>query len=85
MRKAAISGTVSAAGIIIVYVTVGIVVIFAGASVIQNIGYFMIVVGVLLIVLGALMFTPLQYWKIVRPFQSLWGKIRGLGDKKDAS
>jgi cytochrome c-type biogenesis protein len=85
MRKAAISGTVSAAGIIIVYVTVGIVVLFAGASVIQNIGYFMIVVGVLLIVLGALMFTPLQYWKIVRPFQALWAKIRGLGDKKDAS
>jgi cytochrome c-type biogenesis protein len=82
IRRAAISGIVSAAGIIIVSLGIGIVVIFAGTSIIADIAIFQIIVGIILIVLGSLLLTPFQYWKIVRPFQTLWGRMRSFGRKK---
>ncbi len=82
LRRSAIAGTVSATGIIVVYLAIGIVVVFAGTSVMQYVSIFGLIVGIILIVLGILLFTPLQYWKIVRPFQNLWTRIRSSRRKK---
>jgi cytochrome c-type biogenesis protein len=82
LRRAAIAGSISALGIIIVSLGVGIAVIFAGSSIIADIGIFQIIVGIILIILGGLLLTPFQYWKIIRPIQALWGRIRSIGRKK---
>jgi cytochrome c-type biogenesis protein len=78
LSKAALSGTVSAAGIILVYIIIGILVVLAGTSIMEYIGIFGLIVGIVLIVLGILMFTPIQYWKIVRPFQNIWKGLRDI-------
>jgi cytochrome c-type biogenesis protein len=83
LRKAALAGTISAVGIIIVSLIIGVVVIFAGTSILEGVAVLGLVVGVILIVLGGLLLTPFQYWKIVRPFQSLWAKLRSRGKKKE--
>lgn len=82
LRRAALAGTISAVGIIIVSLILGAVVIFAGTSILEGVAVLGLVVGVILIALGGLLLTPLQYWKIVRPFQSLWAKLRGVVKKK---
>jgi cytochrome c-type biogenesis protein len=82
MRKAVMAGSISALGIIIVYLIIGGLVVVAGTSMLQYLGYLGLIVGIILIALGALLFTPLQYWKIVRPFQTLWSRLRNLGKKK---
>jgi cytochrome c-type biogenesis protein len=82
LRRSAVAGTVSATGIIVVYLAIGIVVVFAGTSVMQYISIFGLIVGIILIALGILLFTPLQYWKIVRPFQNFWARIRSSRRKK---
>jgi cytochrome c-type biogenesis protein len=82
LRRAALAGTISAVGIIIVSLILGVVVIFAGTSVLEGAAMLTLVVGVVLIALGGLLLTPFQYWKIVRPFQSLWAKMRSIGKKK---
>lgn len=82
LRRAAMAGTISAGGIIIVSLILGVVVIFAGTSILEGVAVLGLVVGVILIVLGGLLLTPFQYWKIVRPFQALGAKLRGVGKKK---
>jgi cytochrome c-type biogenesis protein len=82
MKKAAISGTISAAGIIIVYLIIGVLMVVAGSSIAEYTAIFTLVVGIILIALGILMFTPLQYWKIVRPFQNIFTGLKGIGKKK---
>lgn len=82
LRRAALAGTISAAGIIIVSLILGVVVIFAGTSILEGVAVLGLVVGVILIILGGLLLTPFQYWKIVRPFQAMWVKLRGIGKKK---
>ncbi|UCG67961.1 MAG: redoxin domain-containing protein [Thermoplasmata archaeon] len=82
LRRAAMAGTISALGIIIVSLILGVVVIFAGTSILEGVAVLGLVVGVILIVLGGLLLTPFQYWKIVRPFQALWAKLRSIGKKK---
>jgi cytochrome c-type biogenesis protein len=82
MRKAALSGTISAAGIIIVYLIIGVLMVVAGSQIASFTAIFMLVVGIVLIALGILLFTPLQYWKIVRPFQNLLTRLKGLGKKR---
>lgn len=82
MRKAAISGSVSAAGIIIVYLIIGVLMVYAGTTVEKYTSLFTLIIGIILVGLGVLMFTPLQYWKIVRPFQILWARLKRLGREK---
>jgi len=84
MRRAALSGTFSATGIIIVYLIMGVLMVFAGSSIAQYTALFTLIIGIIIIVLGILMFTPLQYWKIVRPFQNMWAGLKGLRRKKGA-
>lgn len=85
LRRAAMAGIISAAGIIIVSLGIGIVVIFAGTSILEGVTIFGLIVGIILIVLGGLLLTPFQYWKIVRPFQTVWGRLRAMGRKKPKS
>ena len=82
LRRAAMAGTISATGIIIVSLGLGIVVIFAGTSILEGVAIFGLIVGIILIVLGVLLLTPFQYWKIVRPFQNLWARLRGMARRK---
>lgn len=82
LRRAAIAGSVSALGIIIVSLGIGIVFIFAGSSFLEGVSLFGLIVGIILIILGGLLLTPFQYWKIIRPIQALWGRIRSIGKKK---
>jgi cytochrome c-type biogenesis protein len=82
LRKAAFAGSISALGIIIVSLGIGFVFIFAGSSFLEGISIFGLIVGIILVVLGGLLLTPFQYWKIIRPIQSLWGRIRSIGKKK---
>jgi cytochrome c-type biogenesis protein len=70
-------------GIIIVSLVIGIVAIFAGTSILKDVGILGLIVGIILIVLGVLLFTPFQYWKIVRPFQTLLARLRRMGQKKE--
>jgi len=83
LRKAAIAGIISAVGIIIISLVIGIVAIFAGTSILKDVGILGLIVGIILIVLGGLLLTPFQYWKIIRPFQTLWTRLRGIGRKKE--
>jgi cytochrome c-type biogenesis protein len=85
LRKAAIAGIISAVGIIIVSLIIGIVAIFAGTSILKDVGILGLIVGIILIVLGGLLLTPFQYWKIIRPFQTLWAQIRKTGRKKEGA
>jgi cytochrome c-type biogenesis protein len=82
LRRAAIAGTISALGIIIVSLGIGLVFIFAGSSFLEGVAIFGLIVGIILIILGGLLLTPFQYWKIIRPIQALWGRIRSMGRKK---
>jgi cytochrome c-type biogenesis protein len=82
MRKAAMSGAISAAGIIIVYLIIGLLMVVAGSSIASYTAIFTLIIGIVLIALGILLFTPLQYWKIVRPFQNLFARVKGMSKKK---
>jgi cytochrome c-type biogenesis protein len=76
-RRALSAGSVTAFGMIIVFLIIGVALILASKIVAGYIPDLMVVVGSVLIVLGALLLTNLQYWRIVEPLQRLWGRIRG--------
>ena len=76
-RRALLAGSVSSLGMMIVFLLIGVALLLAASVVGVYIPYFLIVVGVVLVGLGLLLFTNLQYWRIVRPFQALWSRIRG--------
>jgi cytochrome c-type biogenesis protein len=80
VAKAAGSGTVSALGIITVYVIIGGLVIVAGAAILPYVGKLQLIIGIILLFLGALMMTNLQYDKIVSPFRKAFS---GVGKDKD--
>jgi cytochrome c-type biogenesis protein len=77
LRRAFSAGSIAALGMLVVFSIIGVVLIFAASVVRTYIPYFLIVVGVALVVLGGLLLTNLQYWKIVRPLQDLWQRLRG--------
>jgi cytochrome c-type biogenesis protein len=76
-RRAFAAGSVSAVGMLIVFLAIGVALIVASSLVDTNIPKFLIVVGAILIALGALLFTNLQYWRIVEPFQRLGRRLSG--------
>ncbi|HEV8049657.1 MAG TPA: cytochrome c biogenesis protein CcdA [Thermoplasmata archaeon] len=76
-RRAALAGSITALGMIVVFLVVGIALIVAASAVSGYIPYLLIVVGVVLVGLGALLLTNLQYWRVVEPLQRLWQRIRG--------
>jgi cytochrome c-type biogenesis protein len=76
-RRALFAGSVTAAGMIVVFLIIGVALIYAASLVGGYIPYLLIVVGVILVGLGVLLLTNLQYWKIVTPLQRLWARVRG--------
>ncbi|MFI5418817.1 MAG: cytochrome c biogenesis protein CcdA [Candidatus Lutacidiplasmatales archaeon] len=77
VRRAAVAGSVTALGMIVVFLIIGVALVLAASLVSRYIPYFLVIVGAALIGMGALLFTNLQYWKIVTPLQRLWQRLRG--------
>jgi cytochrome c-type biogenesis protein len=71
------AGSITALGMIIVFLAIGTLLILAASLVSGYIPYLLIIVGVILVGLGALLLTNLQYWRVVTPLQRLWHRIRG--------
>lgn len=76
-RRAVTAGSVTAIGMIVVFLAIGLLLILAASLVSGYIPYLLIIVGVILVGLGALLLTNLQYWRIVAPLQRLWLRVRG--------
>jgi cytochrome c-type biogenesis protein len=76
-RRAVFAGSITALGMIVVFLIIGIALIFAASIVGGYIPDLLIIVGVVLVALGALLLTNLQYWRIVTPLQELWYRIGG--------
>ncbi|HEV2165956.1 MAG TPA: cytochrome c biogenesis protein CcdA, partial [Thermoplasmata archaeon] len=74
-RRALVAGSVTALGMVIVFLLVGVALVVAANKIVTYIPDLLIVVGGILVVLGALLLTNLQYWRIVAPLQNLWGRI----------
>jgi cytochrome c-type biogenesis protein len=79
--KAAASGSVTAAGIILVYIIIGAAILLAGTVIVPFISALQLVIGILLLILGALMMTNIQYDGIIAPFRKIGNKLKG--KKKD--
>jgi cytochrome c-type biogenesis protein len=77
-RRAVTAGSITALGMVVVFLIVGIALILAASLVSGYVPYLLIVVGAVLVVLGALLLTNLQYWKIIAPLQRLWQRVRGV-------
>ena len=77
VRRALSAGSVTALGMMIVFLLIGVALIFAASVVGGYVPYFLVIVGVVLVGLGLLLLTNLQYWKIVTPLQTLWRRLRG--------
>jgi len=87
--KAALSGSVAAMGIIVVYLIIGGLIILVGGAVYPYFSKLQIIIGCILLFLGALMMTNLQYDKVVAPFRRAFsgvgkGKVGADGKKQDA-
>ncbi|MCI4331016.1 MAG: redoxin domain-containing protein [Thermoplasmata archaeon] len=76
-RRAVFAGSITAFGMILVFLIIGIALIFAASLISGYVPYLMIVVGVVLVALGGLLLTNLQYWRIVTPLQNLWYRLGG--------
>jgi cytochrome c-type biogenesis protein len=77
VRRALSAGSISALGMMVVFLVIGVALVLAASVVGGYIPYFLVVVGAVLIGLGALLLTNLQYWRIVTPLQRAWGRISG--------
>ncbi len=82
-RKAVAGGGAAAIGMITVYLLVGALLLYSASLVSPYIPMLGIVVGAALIVLGILMFTPLQYDALLRPFRPLSSGIRRIFGRKE--
>ncbi len=76
-RRAVLAGSFTALGMMVVFMIIGAALILAASLISGYIPYLLIAVGVVLILLGALLFTNLQYWRIITPFQQLWYRLGG--------
>ncbi|MGI0133074.1 MAG: cytochrome c biogenesis protein CcdA [Thermoplasmata archaeon] len=77
VRRALSAGSVSALGMMIVFLVIGVALVLAASLVGRYVPYLLILVGIVLVGLGALLLTNLQYWRVVTPFQRLWGRLTG--------
>ncbi len=82
-RKAVAGGGAAAIGMIIVYLLVGSLLLYSATLVSPYIPMLGMLVGAALIVLGILMFTPLQYDALLRPFRPLSSGIRRIFGRKE--
>ena len=82
-KKAIIGGTAGALGIISIYFIVGALLLYSASIVAPYIPMIGLVVGIILIILGALMFTPLQYDALLKPFKPISDALRKFGGKRE--
>ena len=75
-KKAMLGGTAAALGIIAIYVVAGGLLLYSASLIAPYIPMLGMVVGALLVVLGLLMFTPLQYDILLRPFRPITRVIK---------
>lgn len=85
VRRALSAGSATAMGMIVVFLVIGVALVLAASLISGYIPYLLIIVGVALIGLGLLLFTNLQYWKVIAPLQRLWARMRGIDPEKAAS
>ncbi len=74
--KALVGGSAAAAGIIGIYLVAGFLLLYSASLIAPYIPMLGLVVGAILIVLGLLMFTPLQYEILLRPFHPITEMIK---------
>lgn len=79
-RRAVLAGSATALGMVLVFLALGVALILAASAISGYIPDLLVVVGATLVALGALLFTNLQYWRIVTPFQTLWRRLRGVSE-----
>ena len=84
-RRAVLAGSSTALGMMVVFVVLGVALIFAANAINGYVPDLLIAVGVVLVALGALLLTNLQYWKIVTPFQNLWYRLGGKRPEENLS
>ncbi|HZY69901.1 MAG TPA: cytochrome c biogenesis protein CcdA [Thermoplasmata archaeon] len=84
-RRAVWAGSATAFGMVLVFLVIGLVLIWAASAVSGYIPDLLLVVAVVLIALGGLLLTNLQYWRIVTPFQRLWRRLRGVPEGPEAA
>jgi cytochrome c-type biogenesis protein len=77
LRRALSAGSITALGMIIVFLIIGVALVFAANLIGGNIQDLLLVVGIILVALGALLFTDLQYWRVITPLQGLWHRMTG--------
>ena len=77
VRRALSAGSIAATGMMIVFLLIGLGLLYAARAVSGYIPFFMVIIGAILIGMGALLLTNLQYWRIITPFQRLWGRLTG--------
>jgi cytochrome c-type biogenesis protein len=77
VRRALVAGSVTASGMLIVIAAIAVALILAAKAINAYIPDLLIVVGVALVGAGALLFTNLQYWRVVTPLQRFWARVRG--------
>ena len=77
LRRALSAGSITALGMIIVFLIIGVALVFAANLIGGYIPYFLVIVGAILVGLGALLLTNLQYWRVVTPLQQFWRRLRG--------
>jgi len=78
-----LGGMSSGIGIISIYVIIGIIFLSLGELANPYIPLLSPTIGIILIVLGALLFTNIEYSKLIRPFQKLASKFKRKKDLKD--
>ncbi|MCI4358294.1 MAG: redoxin domain-containing protein [Thermoplasmata archaeon] len=76
-RRAVFAGSITALGMILVFLIIGTALVFAASLISGYIPDLQILVGVALVALGALLLTNLQYWRIITPLQGLWYRLGG--------
>lgn len=84
-RRAALAGSVTALGMLVVIAVIGIALSLAGLAISHYIPDLLLVVAVAVIAIGLLLFTNFSYWRIITPFQNLFRRIRGAGSAPAAA
>lgn len=85
VRRALSAGSVSALGMMVTFLVIGVALVVAASAISGYIPYLLVLVGAVLVGMGLLLLTNWQYWRIVTPFQRLWGRVSGRKPDADPS
>jgi cytochrome c-type biogenesis protein len=74
-KRALLSGSISAFGIVLIFIIIGILVIYLGNLIRPHIPLLGPIVGIFLIIIGLLLLSNIQYHILVKPFQRIRQKL----------